>query len=106
MHSLVRRFIKTATAFEVADGLPQVIADRDRLLQVFSNLVGNALKFTPEGGRGSIRAEPTGENSVRFSIADTGTGIPAESLPHLFEPFWQARDRATLGTGLGLPGAA
>jgi signal transduction histidine kinase len=50
----------------------------------------------------SIQAEPAGENSIRFSIADTGTGIPPESLPHLFEPFWQARDRATLGTGLGL----
>lgn len=89
-------------AGEVAHGLPQVIADRDRLLQTFSNLVGNALKFTPGGGRVSIPAEPTGENSVRFSIADAGTGIPAERLPHLFEPFWQARDRATLGTGLGL----
>jgi signal transduction histidine kinase len=87
---------------EVTQGLPPVLADRDRLLQVFSNLVGNALKFTPEGGRVSIQAEPAGENSVRFSIADTGTGIPPESLPHLFEPFWQARDRATLGTGLGL----
>jgi signal transduction histidine kinase len=87
---------------ELAEGLPPVLADRDRLLQVFSNLVGNALKFTPEGGRVSIQAEPAGAASVRFSIADTGTGIPTESLPHLFEPFWQARDRATLGTGLGL----
>jgi signal transduction histidine kinase len=60
------------------------------------------LKFTPEGGRVSIRAEQAGEDSVCFSIVDTGTGIPPESLPHLFEPFWQARDRATLGTGLGL----
>jgi signal transduction histidine kinase len=87
---------------EAADGLPRVLADRDRLLQVFSNLVGNALKFTPEGGRVSIQAEPAGENGICFSVADTGTGIPTESLPHLFEPFWQARDRAILGTGLGL----
>lgn len=88
---------------EVAEGLPAVLADRDRLLQVFSNLVGNGLKFTPEGGRVRIRAEPGAEGMVRFSVDDTGPGIPAESLPHLFELFWQARDRrASLGTGLGL----
>lgn len=88
---------------EVAEGVRPVLADRDRLLQVFSNLVGNALKFTPEGGRVRIRAEVDGEAAVRFSVDDTGPGIPAESLPHLFELFWQARDRrATLGTGLGL----
>lgn len=88
---------------EVAATVPAVLADRDRLLQVFSNLVGNALKFTPEGGRVRIRADADGEGAVRFSVGDTGPGIPAESLPHLFELFWQARDRrATLGTGLGL----
>jgi signal transduction histidine kinase len=88
---------------ELAEGLRPVLADRDRLLQVFSNLVGNGLKFTPEGGRVRIRAEPGAEGVVRFSVDDTGPGIPAESLPHLFELFWQARDRrASLGTGLGL----
>jgi signal transduction histidine kinase len=87
---------------DVAESVPAVLADRDRLLQVFSNLVGNGLKFTPEGGRVRVRAA-TGEGAVRFSVDDTGPGIPAESLPHLFELFWQARDRqATLGTGLGL----
>jgi signal transduction histidine kinase len=88
---------------EVAEGVRPVLADRDRLLQVFSNLVGNGLKFTPEGGRVRIRANPNGDRAVRFSVDDTGPSIPAESLPHLFELFWQARDRrATLGTGLGL----
>jgi signal transduction histidine kinase len=88
---------------KVARGVRPVLADRDRLLQVFSNLVGNGLKFTPEGGRVRIRADTDGEGAVRFSVDDTGPGIPAESLPHLFELFWQARDRrATLGTGLGL----
>jgi signal transduction histidine kinase len=88
---------------DVAEGVRPVLADHDRLLQVLSNLVGNALKFTAEGGRVSIRADPGGERSVRFSVGDTGPGIPAESFPHLFEPFWQARDRrAALGTGLGL----
>lgn len=88
---------------EVAEGVTPVLADRDRMLQVFSNLVGNALKFTPEGGRVRIRADLDGDRAIRFSVEDTGPGIPAESLPHLFELFWQARDRrATLGTGLGL----
>jgi signal transduction histidine kinase len=88
---------------EVVEGIRPVLADRDRLLQVLSNLIGNALKFTPEGGRVRLRAEADGEGIVRFSVDDTGPGIPAESLPHLFELFWQARDRrATLGTGLGL----
>jgi signal transduction histidine kinase len=85
-----------------AEGVRPVLADRDRLLQVLSNLVGNALKFTPEGGRVQVRAEPEGGRLVRFSVVDTGIGIPAESMPHLFEPFWQASARATLGTGLGL----
>jgi signal transduction histidine kinase len=88
---------------DVTESVPSVLADRDRLLQVFSNLVGNGLKFTPEGGRVRIRADADGDGVVRFSVDDTGPGIPAESLPHLFELFWQARDRrATLGTGLGL----
>ena len=80
----------------------KMLADRDRLLQVFSNLIGNAIKFTPEGGRIDLRAERAGNERVRFSVADTGPGIPAEDLQHLFEPFWQAHNRATLGTGLGL----
>jgi signal transduction histidine kinase len=58
--------------------------------------------FTRKGGRVRIR-EADGEEIVRFSVDDTGPGIPAESLPHLFELFWQARDRrATLSTGLDL----
>lgn len=80
----------------------KMLADRDRLLQVFSNLIGNAIKFTPEGGRIDLRAECAGNEQVRFSVADTGPGIAAEDLQHLFEPFWQAHNRATLGTGLGL----
>ncbi|MDQ3081479.1 MAG: ATP-binding protein [Gemmatimonadota bacterium] len=79
-----------------------IVADRDRLLQVFSNLIGNAIKFTREGGKITVDAKPEANGNVCFSIADTGSGIPAEHLPHLFEPFWQAHDRASLGTGLGL----
>ena len=77
-------------------------ADRDRLLQVFSNLVGNALKFTPEGGRIDVSAKPNSARRVTFEVKDTGPGIAPEDLPRLFEPFWQAHDGASLGTGLGL----
>ena len=78
-----------------------VSCDRDRVYQVLSNLVGNALKFTPEGGRVTVEVEPEGD-FVRFSVKDTGPGMPAEALPHLFQPFWQARRTARQGTGLGL----
>lgn len=79
----------------------KLFADRDRLLQVFSNLIGNAMKFTPEGGRISVKAYPQ-EGGVRFDVADTGPGIRAEHLPHLFDRFWQANDAARRGAGLGL----
>jgi PAS domain S-box-containing protein len=83
------------------ESLGPVRCDRERVLQVFSNLLGNAIKFTPEGGSVLVSAEP-GEGSVRFSVKDTGPGIPAEQLPHLFDRYWQARDKARMGTGLGL----
>lgn len=82
-------------------GLPRISADRDRLLQVLSNLIDNAVKFTPEGGRIEVRVERA-EDAVRYAVADTGAGIPAAELPHLFEPFWQARRQSVEGAGLGL----
>ncbi|HEX8208898.1 MAG TPA: ATP-binding protein [Longimicrobium sp.] len=84
------------------DRLPTLYADRDRLVQVFSNLVGNAIKFTPEGGTVTLRAEGM-EGAVCFQVADTGAGIPAEHLPRLFDRFWQARRTDRRGLGLGLP---
>ncbi|HYO53452.1 sensor histidine kinase [Archangium sp.] len=78
-----------------------VRCDRDRVFQVLSNLVGNALKFTPEGGTVTVTAVPQ-EGFVRFSVSDTGPGIPAGALPHLFEPFWQVEGTGKKGTGLGL----
>lgn len=86
---------------EVADDLPQLDADRDRILQVLSNLIGNAIKFTNEGGRIAVRASPGGEE-VEFSVSDTGSGIAAEDLPHLFDARWQAGRTAHMGAGLGL----
>jgi signal transduction histidine kinase len=78
-----------------------VATDRERVLQVFANLIGNAIKFTPKGGQISILA--CHENDVvRFTIADTGPGIPPEHLDHVFDRYWQAKSTAKLGAGLGL----
>jgi signal transduction histidine kinase len=79
----------------------QVSADRERVLQVLSNLIGNALKFTPAGGSIQLRAqlEPAW---VRLSVVDTGPGVPPEQLPHVFDRYWQAKRSGRLGIGLGL----
>jgi K+-sensing histidine kinase KdpD len=85
----------------VAAGLPAVFADRDRLLQVFSNLVDNAVKFTAAGGTITVAAEAD-HRAVRFCVSDTGRGIPPEHVPHLFDRFWQATRTDRRGIGLGL----
>ncbi|HWT92893.1 MAG TPA: PAS domain S-box protein [Solirubrobacteraceae bacterium] len=82
-----------------------VLGDRDRLVQALTNLVGNAVKFSPEGGEVLLRAE-CDDDEVRFVVRDRGRGIPADRLERIFERFEQvdasdARDRG--GTGLGLP---
>lgn len=84
------------------EGVPAVHADRHRVMQVLSNLVGNSLKFTPEGGIVSVRVE--GKNGeVLFTVSDTGPGIPKENLNDIFSPYWQAKRAERLGAGLGLP---
>jgi PAS domain S-box-containing protein len=87
---------------DVAEGLPEIWADHDRLLQVLENLVGNAIKFTPIGGLITVGAAMR-RGDVVFSVADTGPGIPAENLPHVFDRFWQAKRAERRGAGLGLP---
>ena len=79
-----------------------VLADRDRVGQVLSNLAGNAAKFTPEGGRIEVRADAVAEG-VRFMVRDSGPGLASEDLPHVFDRFWQARKVRRGGVGLGLP---
>jgi signal transduction histidine kinase len=79
----------------------QVVCDRERVLQVFSNLVGNAIKFTPEGGEIILAGSRT-EEQVLFRVKDTGPGIPAEHLPHLFDRFFQVNPAHRNGMGLGL----
>lgn len=86
------------------DACPPVRADRDRVLQVFSNLVGNALKFTPAGGVVTVGATPDQEGGVRFWVRDTGPGIAPEDVELLWRPFWQAEGPyRRSGAGLGLP---
>jgi signal transduction histidine kinase len=82
--------------------VPPVYADRHRVLQVLSNLIGNAMKFTPPGGMITCRAERE-DGKVLISVADTGPGIPRENLGDIFNPYWQAKRTARLGAGLGLP---
>ena len=84
---------------EVPDLL--VSCDAHRLSQVFSNLLGNALKFTGEGGSITIRAERH-DGVARFAVIDSGAGIPAAQLPHVFDRYWQARTSGRAGVGLGL----
>jgi two-component system phosphate regulon sensor histidine kinase PhoR len=83
-------------------GLPQVLADVERARQVVSNLVHNAIKFTPGGGVITVAAQLDGKQVV-ISVEDSGVGIPLKDLPRIFERFYKAdRARSGGGTGLGL----
>ena len=86
---------------EGAEHLPALEADAERLLQVMANLIGNALKFTPAGGAITIGAEAV-DQTVVFSVRDTGSGISPDRLPHVFDRRWQADHPTVHGTGLGL----
>ena len=77
------------------------VCDRERVLQVLGNLIGNAIKFTPEGGKVQVSAEAL-DDEVLFVVRDTGVGVSAKQLPHVFDRFWQATPKARLGSGLGL----
>lgn len=83
------------------DDLPELDVDPERIRQVLANLVGNAVRYTPEGGEVTVEAtEVDGEVMVR--VADTGPGIPEDEIPHLFDPFWQGEGGKGQGAGLGL----
>ena len=83
------------------EALPAVQVDCDRVQQVVCNLVGNAMKFTPPGGRITIAARAS-DHEVQVSVKDTGAGMSEEELERIFEPYWQAQRTASLGAGLGL----
>ncbi|MGI9188722.1 MAG: ATP-binding protein [Longimicrobiaceae bacterium] len=86
---------------DASDDLPRVLMDGARVQQVISNLVGNAVKFTPAGGRVAIEAVEA-DGVVRVMVRDTGQGIAKEELPHVFGQFWQAGRADRRGIGLGL----
>ena len=85
----------------VPDALPAVKADRDRIVQVMSNLIGNGLKFTPAGGRVTVTASQA-PGGVSVTVSDTGPGIESEMERHLFDRFWKGHADGTRGAGLGL----
>jgi two-component system phosphate regulon sensor histidine kinase PhoR len=97
----------------VEDDLPAVLGDEDRLIQILSNLLDNAVKYTPEKGVITVAAHPVSDNAeqptivtaVELSVTDTGMGIPEMDRPRVFERFYRvdkARSRELGGTGLGL----
>lgn len=89
----------------VPQNLPSILGDGDRLAQVFTNLVDNALKFTPRQGEVTLAAENAGDE-IRISITDSGIGVPKEALPRLFDRFYQVDPSRAggerHGAGLGL----
>jgi signal transduction histidine kinase len=85
---------------DIPPGLAPILADHARLMQVFANLVGNAVHATPPGGLVCIRAEST-DREICFHVVDTGSGIDPDTLPHIFERFFQG-SRGKAGSGLGL----
>ena len=89
---------------DVSADLPRVRVDEDRIGQVLINLVGNALHYTPSGGSVRVVARQQGRE-IQIAVIDTGIGIPAEHLPHLFTRFYRvdkSRSRAGGGSGIGL----
>jgi signal transduction histidine kinase len=86
---------------EIPSGLPPVSGDRNRLDQVLSNLLGNAFKFTPEGGQVVVRARKV-DASVEITVEDSGPGIPAADLPRIFDRYWRGDRASRDGAGLGL----
>ena len=88
---------------DILEDIPEVTGDEESLVRVFVNIMGNAAKYTPRGGKVSIRARH-GEYYVNISISDTGTGIPGEKLPFIFEPFYRVKgkEEKQRGSGLGL----
>lgn len=95
----------TAVEFELPDDLMMVMGDRDRIEQVFLNLLSNAVNYSPPGGRVHVRMQRAG-SCARVSVSDEGVGIPAEELPKVFERFYQSNrsgaSRPSGGLGLGL----
>jgi signal transduction histidine kinase len=104
--SLARRFEAAEVELDRQLARAPVLADERWMHQVVTNLLGNALKFTPAGGTVTIRTRQDGPSAV-LEVADTGVGIPADDLPRIFDRFWRGQSAAqTSGSGIGLAIAA
>jgi two-component system, OmpR family, sensor histidine kinase BaeS len=104
--SLAGRFEAAGVTVERSLTATEIIADPRWLHQLTTNLLTNTIKFTPPGGRVTIRAGPSGPDAV-LQVTDTGAGIPADELPRIFDRFWRGRQAAqTSGSGIGLAIAA
>jgi PAS domain S-box-containing protein len=90
-----------AFSVDAAGATEKVRCDPGRVMQIFGNIVGNAVKFTPQGGSITISASSAADH-VQFGVHDTGPGIDPELVDHLFERYWQAEEGAHKGRGLGL----
>lgn len=110
VESVIHRFESQASRqmvnlnYTLAPDLPRVHADPIRVEQIMTNLIGNALRFTPENGRIDLNVEMSGQ-TIEIRIKDSGPGIPEESLPYIFDRFYRvdkSRSRGEGGSGLGL----
>jgi histidine kinase len=115
LHSLVRTVAKRlgpqaeskriSLNVDLSPDFPRVLADQDRIIQILINLAGNALQYTPEGGRITISAKRL-NGAVQISVRDTGSGIPPEHVDHIFDRFYRvdkSRSRQSGGgSGIGL----
>ena len=91
--------------FDIEDSLPEIMADEKLVDDLFTNLISNAIKYTPQGGRVRVALARISQDRVRFEVSDTGIGIPDEDIPRLFTEFFRAENAKALveeGTGLGL----
>jgi signal transduction histidine kinase len=104
--SLARRFEAAEVTLDRRLALAPALADERWMHQVVTNLLGNALKFTPAGGTVTVSTRQDGPSAV-LEVADTGIGIPASELPRIFDRFWRGQAAAqTSGSGIGLAIAA
>lgn len=102
LHSSQAEAASVRLVATVGEAVPELSVDRHRIVRLLSNLVSNALKFTPAGGSVCLDARVDHEGEVVLSVTDTGKGIPADDLPRLFDRFWQGSQARRADAGLGL----
>jgi signal transduction histidine kinase len=91
--------------FDIDDSIPEIMANEQLIDELFTNLISNAIKYTPPGGKVVVALAREGDDRVRFEVLDTGIGIPGEDIPRLFTEFFRTENAKAYveeGTGLGL----